>query len=316
MTNAEAIFNTTNTFSDIQNFLGTQENIFLDFKEREHSWNSLGKMADNEKRLYSKAASGFAHQQGGVVIWGVEARRNKQGIDQAQSLKPFSEVKQFKQALEQYIPLATDPILDGIMHKIIFENDSPTSNIGFVVSYFPRSNGVHRALGETTHDFYKRHGDSFVPLSTEDIRSLYFRTVAPKLEFIFREDQRHLMSGTGGAEIRCSYKFGLCNCGEGVAKYVSLYVGLKDVVPINSIRVWDGEGNENFKLGRVVTADYGYHGQHFILNGDVVIYPGETIFTFALTLQARGADLQPCFKFKLYAENMLPVEGEASAPLK
>ncbi len=311
MNNAEAIFNATNSHADVQTFLGTQENIFLDFKEREHGWNSLGKLADNEKRLYSKAASGFAHQQGGVVIWGVEARKNKQGVDQAQSLKPFSEVKQFKQSLEQYVPLATDPILDGIAHKIIFENDSVASNTGFVVSYFPRSSLVHRALGGTTDDFYKRHGDSFVPLSTEDIRSLFFRTLAPNLEFVTQEGQRHLMSGTLGAEVRCIYKFGLHNRGEGVAKFVSMYVGLKEVGAINSVRVWDGEGNENFLLGRVVTVDYGCHGQHFILNGDIVIYPGQTLFLFSLSLQARGRELQPRFTFKLYAENMLPIEGEA-----
>jgi hypothetical protein len=311
MNNAEAIFSATNSHADVQNFLGMQENIFLDFKEREHGWNSLGKLADNEKRLYSKAASGFAHQQGGVVIWGVEARKNKQGVDQAQSLKPFSEVKQFKQSLEQYVPLATDPILDGIAHKIIFQNDSVASNTGFVVSYFPRSGLVHRALGGTTDDFYRRHGDSFVPLSTEDIRSLFFRTLAPNLEFVTREGQRHLMSGTLGAEVSCNYKFGLHNRGEGVAKFVSMYVGLKEVGPINSVRVWDAAGSDNFPLGRVVAVDYGCHGQHFILSGDIVIYPGQTLFLFSLSLKARGGELHPRFTFKLYAENMVPIEGEA-----
>jgi hypothetical protein len=220
-------------------------------------------------------------------------------------------VKQFKQALEQYVPLATDPILDGVVHKIIFESDSEISNCGFVISYFPRSNRVHRALGGTTNDFYKRHGDSFVPLSTEDIRSLYFRTLAPDLEFITREGQRHMMSGSAGAQVSCNYKFGLRNCGEGVAKYVSMYVGLTELGPINSVRVWDGEGSEHFGLGRTVTTDYAYHGQHFILNGDIVIYADETLFLFSMTLQAGGGQLQPRFKFKLYAENMLPIEGEA-----
>jgi hypothetical protein len=89
MTNAEAIFSAMKSYADVQNFLGTQENIFLDFKEREPGWNSLGKMADNEKRLYSKAASGFAHQQGGVLVWGVEARKNQDGIDRPRHSSPF-----------------------------------------------------------------------------------------------------------------------------------------------------------------------------------------------------------------------------------
>jgi len=119
------------------------------------------------------------------------------------------------------------------------------------------------------------------------------------------------MSGTLGAEVSCNYKFGLHNRGEGVAKFVSMYVGLREVGPINSVRVWDGEGNDNFPLGRVVAVDYGCHGQHLILSGDIVIYPGQTLFLFSLSLKARGGELQPRFTFKLYAENMLPIEGEA-----
>jgi hypothetical protein len=102
MNNAQAIYESLDRYVQIQNLLGKQEDIFLDFKERERGWNSLDKMADNERRLFSKAASGFAHQEGGVLVWGIEARKDSNGVDQAYALKPFQKVKQFKQTLEDY----------------------------------------------------------------------------------------------------------------------------------------------------------------------------------------------------------------------
>ena len=89
MNNAQAVFETLDRFTKIQDLLGKQEDIFLDFKEREHGWNSQDKMSDNEKRLFSRAASGFAHQEGGVLVWGIEAKKDSSGVDQAYALKPF-----------------------------------------------------------------------------------------------------------------------------------------------------------------------------------------------------------------------------------
>jgi hypothetical protein len=40
----------------------------------------------------------------------------------------------------------------------------------------------HRAIGKKWSGFYKRYGDSFVPLSTADIRDLFFRNFSPDLE--------------------------------------------------------------------------------------------------------------------------------------
>ena len=218
MNNAEAIFAGVKEFAHVQNLLGKQEDIFLDFKERDAGWVSPEKISDNEKRLVSKAASGFAHQQGGVLVWGVEAKKGQDGIDEAKSLRPFARAKQFKQALEDYTKYATEPVVDGVLHRAIFVNDDDSGDQGFVISYFPKSNGVHRALGGTLSDFYKRHGDSFTPLSTEEIRDLFFRTLAPDLEFIVE----------GGSAVRIhhevsyQYRFGLSNVGSGIARFVSL----------------------------------------------------------------------------------------------
>jgi hypothetical protein len=68
MSNASLIYESLRNYADIKGLLGRQEDIFLDFKTRSAKWNKPGFLSDDERRLYSKAASGFAHQEGGVLI--------------------------------------------------------------------------------------------------------------------------------------------------------------------------------------------------------------------------------------------------------
>src|SRR6266567_2743333 len=179
MNNASLIFDSLNSFADIRALLGTQEDIFLDFKE---SYSKTGALLDDDKAHFSKAASGFAHQEGGVLVWGIEARKGANGIDEAVSLKPITSNKRFLSGLNDYVKYSTEPVVDGIQNRVIYENDDESSNKGYAVSLFPKSGSEHRALGKNTSDFYKRHGDSFSPLSTADIRALFFRSSSPDLE--------------------------------------------------------------------------------------------------------------------------------------
>lgn len=308
MNNAQAVFETLDRFTKIQDLLGKQEDIFLDFKEREHGWNSQDKMSDNEKRLFSRAASGFAHQEGGVLVWGIEAKKDSSGVDQAYALKPFGKVKQFKQALEDHTKYATEPIVDGVLHRVVFVNDDEAGDQGFVVSYFPKSNRVHRALRTTTADFYKRHGDSFTPLSTDDVRALFFRTLAPDVEFaVEKKDGRPTPNSTTAYERTLSLR----NVGSGVAKFVSLYVGFTDVAGIHNVHWYDGEGGQNFPIGKLVAArSYEKRGQLFILNGDILIYPDQSLALCGFVCEMESQVPLPGVKLKVFAENMIPRESE------
>ena len=72
--NATLYFESLREYKDIQELIGTQENLFVDFKETRGIY---GKMHEDDKKNFSKAASGFAHQEGGVIVWGIEARKDK-----------------------------------------------------------------------------------------------------------------------------------------------------------------------------------------------------------------------------------------------
>jgi hypothetical protein len=307
MNNAVAVFNSLGQYSSIQDLLGRQEDIFLDFKERDGRWLSTEKLSDDEKQLFSKACSGFAHQQGGVLVWGIEAKKGRDGIDQAKALKPFLNVKQFKQALEDQVKYATEPIVDGVLHKAIFVNDDEGGNEGFAISYFPKSSAVHRALGKTTSDFYKRHGDSFTPLSTEEIRALFFRTLAPELDLVMERGARNFAREY--SNYNCT--FGIKNTGAGVARFTTVYVGFAEGAGIAELHYWDGEGNTRFPLGRLLEApDFNNRGKQFIVNGDILIYPDQLLRIFSATFVMAGEIPPPPARFRIYAEGMLPREGE------
>ncbi|MGC9997540.1 MAG: hypothetical protein ABSE79_19660 [Terriglobia bacterium] len=292
MNNALLIYEGLRTFADAKALIGKQEYVFLDFKE---SRSTNGALLDDDKDHFSKAASGFAHQEGGVIVWGIEARKGPDDVDEARALKPISNIKKFLSGLNDYVKYSTEPVVDGIQSRVIFENDDESSNVGYAVTLFPKSNSEHIALGNTKHDFYRRHGDSFVPLSTADIRALFFRSSSPDLEL-------RALSQPGG-----SLRLMLHNKGRGVAKYASAHIGWAP----NQGGLWyDGEGNDSFKVGFYVNTHQEPYVIQFIANTNVVVHPEEEIgiLTGPSTHSGRLPKVSKIF-YRLYAENMVPKEG-------
>lgn len=292
MDNASLLYDSLKSFENIRDLIGKQEYIFLDFKE---SRTLSGGLLDDDKLHFSKAASGFAHQQGGVLVWGVEARKNTDGVDEATDLKPLPNLRRFLSDLNGYVKYSTEPVVDGIQNRIIYENDDENSNSGFAVTLFPKSESEHIALGATKHDFYRRHGDSFVPLSTADIRDLYFRNHSPDLELRVTKRQDG------------SLTLSLYNNGRGVAKFPSLQFALS---PNVGGQWWDGSGNLNFKMGWLEYNPTSPLRHQFCANGGVVVHPGqEFCILVGPTQMGAQKEIIKRIDYRLFAENMIPKEG-------
>jgi hypothetical protein len=292
MDNASLIFNSLNNYDDIKALIGTPEDFFLDFKE---SRTSTGALLDDDKAHFSKAASGFAHQEGGVLVWGIEARKGEDGIDEATDLKPISNIRGFLSGLNDYVKYSTEPVVSGIMNRVIYENDDESPNKGFAVTFFPMSGSEHRAIGKKWSGFYKRYGDSFVPLPTADIRALFFRNFSPDLEL------RVLTLATG--QLRLS----LHNKGRGVAKFLSVQFGL---IPHVDGAWFDGGGELNFKTGWMEHNRPEPYGFQFMANASVVVHPDQEICLLVGPTQM-GAQKTRILKivYRLFAESMVPKEG-------
>ncbi|MBW9235526.1 ATP-binding protein, partial [Leptospira santarosai] len=58
-----------------------EENLFLDFKLKTDATSS--NLSKDDKKNYAKALSGFSNTSGGIIIWGVDCRKNEEGVDGA-----------------------------------------------------------------------------------------------------------------------------------------------------------------------------------------------------------------------------------------
>jgi hypothetical protein len=164
----------------VQRWLGQPENPYIDFKTKDPKGISP-RASVNDKRNLSKAMSGFGNSDGGLIVWGVEAKRTPDGEDVASELKPIVGLAIFHSDLNDLIRYATKPTVPGVVNYRVFE-DKPGDR-GYVVTLVPP--GTHppyRAEYDNNNHFYKRAGSQFYPMEPYDLRDVIFRQNYPKLE--------------------------------------------------------------------------------------------------------------------------------------
>jgi hypothetical protein len=107
--------------------LGQEENLHLDFKTVKNA----DMTATDDKRNLARGISGFANSNGGIIVWGVDARKNADGVDCANSIAKISKPALMVSRLNTLTGDATSPIVDGIRHRAI---TNPETNAGVVVT--------------------------------------------------------------------------------------------------------------------------------------------------------------------------------------
>ena len=150
------------------------ETEWLDFKSGEH--------LKNEKETWSEAICGFANNQGGVLIWGVDARKDPvTQIDAASDLKPVQNPAALRSRLLELLRTAVEPPLPGVQVHAVFQ--SGTSGAGYVVCFIPESETKpHRAELVTNKPYKIRIADAFINPSPSLLRSLFFPRSHPVIE--------------------------------------------------------------------------------------------------------------------------------------
>ncbi len=244
--------------------LHQEENLHLDFKLLEGG-PDLGNRTD--RKTLAIALSGFANASGGLIIWGVNARKNADGLDSVIDLPGLANATLLLARLNELTGEAVDPITDAVEHRIIGTLDNGR---GFVVTMVPASDsGPHMAkLGENR--YYKRSGDSFYPLEHYDIADMFGRRPKPLLKLT------HRIRNPGP---RAEIIVGLKNHGRGSAR--APYLSVKTAAPFH--QHWAGlDGNRHEGLPLLVeqsspgTWRYG-------ARSDFVIHPGVNHEVLSLT---------------------------------
>lgn len=224
------IYDSTNTETDlIQIISGQVENLYVDFKIKRDL--TTYQIDDDFQKTLSKAISGFANADGGVLFLGIDA---PQGV--TPTIKPIIPFQMFEQEVNSYISRATQFVVQGILIKSIA---TPNYNNGGVVSvYIPKSD-LSPHCSSKDKKYYQRVGDSFVPMEHYQIADSFGRRHFPHI----------VPFGTLKGDINFQGKIevllGLQNEGRAIGKFLYLKITSKAGFTVNQFGI---SGNRHFGL--------------------------------------------------------------------
>lgn len=144
--------------------LKQEEHLHLEFKTLRNA-----ELTNRDDKLnLARSISGFANSSGGILIWGIDARKNDDNIDCASSIVELQKPAVLVSRLNTLSGEATSPSIVGLQHKQIINS---LSSGGVAATFVPETDGgpYMALLGEQR--YYKRSGDSFTEWSTLILRT-------------------------------------------------------------------------------------------------------------------------------------------------
>lgn len=272
-----------------------EEDLHLDFKRLNEP-----RMDRDDRKNFATALSGFANADGGIIIWGIDARPNPEGINCASGKIPIRPIQLAISRLNEFTGSHVNPSVDGVIHKAIdCEDDS-----GFAVTLIPSSDSTpHMAKGGEDR-YYKRSGDRFIKMEHFDVEDMFGRRPRPILSLSYRVIQGR---GRRGDTLPFFIILGLRNEGRGSARapYLSIHEQIYQIYQYGL----DGNGKEG--LPRLTTARDS-QWRSWGGAGDTVIHPSTNLDVLAL--EGTFDPAQPGFtdlsvEYKIAAEDMVLNEG-------
>jgi len=305
MGRAEDLFQSINLESIVR-FVedGQEEHLHLDFKTADP------RLSRDDRKNLAEAVSGFANSDGGVIVWGVDARSGgPDGADLARQLKPIDPLSVFMGQVNSMTGEAANPTVDGVKHRPFLVSEE--EDRGYAATLIPASDsGPHMAkLG---HDrYFKRSGSRFVRMEHFDIEDMFGRRKKPVLRLT-----RHLRSGSinsGGG--RPSWRevvviVGIENTGRGSASAPYLHVEVAE--PYRAYPTPVGPSGL-----MPLAEDVGHYSRTLVGRSDFVIHPGVRFDLIRISTPVPDAageypDLQ--IAFRLAAENFRVVSETLVVP--
>lgn len=283
---------------DVENFIKDkkEEDVNLEFKTVVHP-NENDKNKNDDKKNFSKALSGFANSNGGILIWGVEARPGKDGVDVAKKLKPVEKVRRFLNKLNSLEGQAVTPMIEGVKHKLISINEADDE--GIIKTYIPKSDRAPHMANYADKHYYKRSGDSFYRAEHYDIEDMFSRKRRTELTVeLIRPDIRKVSDKKYRIEVIVAIK----NVGPTIGKYPFLAFSVND--PYFSWK-FGLDGNGFTGLQKVISNTT--YRNNFSGGQQIVIYPKvEHEVTKIIMELANPSDKIPdlVMDYQLVAENM------------
>jgi hypothetical protein len=278
----------------------TSESDWLDFKQPP----SMDLKNPKWRELWVEALAGFANNQGGVLIWGIDARKDPMTqIDAACGVTPVNNPHGTKSRLIELQRQATDPPLANVKIEAYELPSAPGT--GFVVCLIPEGPFKPYRTEEGRKSQYPfRAGDNFQILSRPMLQSLFY----PRSIAVFEIEAELWWEPPANTEDKqCGtwLEVRVSNKGTATAKDLLLRVEGHNIQPAPNRRVSTGDG----WLDELAYTSYRTRSLHPGLPPQTVFRwtwaaPTTMMYSNHSRLVPSYPDLE--FRFGIYAENQQP----------
>lgn len=291
------------SIDDIYRFVedGREEDLHLDFKLVDDP----NLKSRDDRRNLAAAVSGFANSDGGLIVWGVDCRKNSDGVDCACNAPGIDGLKKFYSHLMEFSGSAANPSVTGVEHRALYIPGK--DDHGFVVTHVPVSDaGPHMAkLGEDR--YYRRSGASFLKMEHFEIADMFGRRPHPKL--VLDYSVRPPLYQRNSCKL-AAYLI-LQNLGRGSAQ--SPYLALRLKYPFG-VDAFGTDGNYN--QGLRYRYDQGSEKPHFQDVGGSFLHPDVSTTVTCISTEIAANDAPPdlVIDYAVGAADLPPQTGTLVIP--
>ncbi|HWU53414.1 MAG TPA: ATP-binding protein [Tahibacter sp.] len=284
------------------------EELFLDFKRTSDNRVSP-KLPEGDAKILSKAISGFGNSEGGVIIWGIDRRTDRDGNQQIQRI-PLVDAPGFRANIESAISRLTIPVHPGVQSVEVL-GDAPPS--GYVATYIPQASfSPIRAIAQGSDRYYIRAGDSFVPTPHGVLEAQFGRRPLGTAWVQLYGMPVGLQSGSEAISI--AFGIGCANGGSTLLEHAYMSVHPKNGLSANILRVspaYDPQRlhreQTDIEIQKSVTGNWQVH----VLSGRVIAPGG--IYDLAIV---SFAILNPALQFNEGLSIDVVVGASSVAPIR
>ncbi len=281
----------------------SQEGINLEFK----TVGNRRTFGPNDRQNLAKAISGFANAEGGIVVWGIRATRDHEGVDAASEVQPIENVRRALSDLQSNTARATSPIADAVEHKAIREGAEES---GYLVTYVPATHGDPRMAKLGVDRYMKRSGDSFLKMEHFEVADMFGRRRRPQLSLFFDIQPSGKASGPGGVSYDVDVILGIQNSGRGIARFPSIALATNSPYELHYYGL---DGNRNTGLPKLVSRNLSASTTVFGGDANHVVHVDSVLEVTKVRTEIRESRMAApdlVVKYRICAQDTVPVEGE------
>jgi hypothetical protein len=153
------------------------ESLFVDFK-RADSDGAGSRLADSDNKNLSKGISGFANAEGGLLIWGVDCRRDPVTGNEVAAKHALVDAAGFRTKLESAVSRETIPPHPGV--RMLHIQEASADPGGYVIVHIPKSE-IGPLRSTKSHHYHVRTGSDFSIVSHDVLAGMFGRAPQPKV---------------------------------------------------------------------------------------------------------------------------------------